>query len=463
MGRRERFDHAVVIGGSMAGLLAARVLGDHFRRVAILERDPVHDYPESRKGQPQTRHLHGLLAAGLQTMLAYFPDLREALAAAGSYTGDMGEGMNWYTHGGYRRRLHLGMDGATMSRPFLEHLVRQRVRALPNVSLRDNCAVRELLSTADRAQVTGVVVEQRATSEAAELRADLVVDCSGRASRAPQWLEALGYAAAPETVVQVNVGYASRLYRRDPADPRGAQWTLYTPEAPAETRFAGLFPIEGDRWIVSMGGWNGDYAPADEAGFLAYARSLPMPDIYQVISRAEPASEIVAHRYRASRRRHYERLDRFPDGLLVLGDALCSFNPTYGQGMTSAAVQAQALDRLLAEGRAGLDDLAPAFFRRAAKVVDIPWQLSVGEDFRFPGTVGEKPRGIDVINRYVARVHRATHHDEVVSRAFLRVMNLLAPPQSLFHPRIVWRVLRNQRSAVSRQPFAVSYQPPASG
>ena len=241
-----------------------------------------------------------------------------------------------------------------------------------------------------------------------KLIADLVVDCTGRGSRSPQWLAGLGYAAPSESEVKVDVGYATRSYRRNPAEAGASDWILCTPEAPAETRFGGMFPVEGDRWIVSIGGWMGDHAPTDEPGFLEYARNLPAPDIYNIISRSEPLSDITPHKFPSSLRRHYEKLARFPEGYLVLGDAICSFNPTYGQGMTSAAMQAAALDTLLVERKGNLAGLAPAFFKRAAKIMDTPWQLAVGEDFRFPQTTGPKPGGADSINRYVAQVHRAT-------------------------------------------------------
>jgi 2-polyprenyl-6-methoxyphenol hydroxylase-like FAD-dependent oxidoreductase len=446
---------AIVMGGSMAGLITARVLSSHFEKVTILERDPVNNQPESRKGQPQTRHLHGLLAGGLQIFSRYFPDLLETLAQSDIFMGDMGENMIWYTHGGYRLPVRTGLQGVTTSRPFLEFQVRQRVLALPNVTLLDNCAVKQLLTTPDKRQVQGIRLENRGLSgQTTTLSADLVVDCTGRGSRSPHWLKELGYAAPPESEVKVDIGYASRLYRRDPNDLRGQRWTLITPDAPDETRFGGIFAIENGRWIVSMGGWGGDHCPSDEAGFLAFARALPAPDVYNIISQAEPLSEIIPHKLSSSLRRHYEKLKRFPQGFLVLGDAVASFNPTYGQGMTSAAMQAQELDRLL-EKRPSLHKLAPAFFKRTAKVVDIPWQMAVGEDFRFATTSGPKPPGTDFINRYVAKVNRVSQHDAVVSAAFLQVMNLLAPPPSLFKPRVLWRVLRGGKTAVTAQNYQV--------
>lgn len=439
--------HAIILGASMAGLLTARVLSDHFDRVTLVERDAVHPEPESRKGQPQTRHLHGLLAAGLDIMTRYYPDLPDALVAGGALVQDMAEMMQWYTYGGYRQRFTLGRKAAVMSRPFLESLIRQRTRARPNITLTDNCAVKELTTTADHARVTGVLVEQRGgeTSDRT-LIADLVVDCTGRGSRTPQWLTELGFDAPAESEVKVNVGYATRLYHRDPADPRSKEWILLTPEAPKETRFGGMFPIEGERWIVSLGGWMGDHAPTDESGFLEYARNLPAPDIYNLMNRSEPLSDIIPHKFSSSLRRHYEKLARFPESYLALGDAIGSFNPTYGQGMTSAAMQAAALDQLLTERGDNLAGLAPAFFKRAARIVDIPWQLAVGEDFRFPETTGPKPAGTDFINRYVAQVHRATRFDAEVCRAFLYVMNLLKPPSSLMTPGMMLRVWQANRS-----------------
>lgn len=439
--------HALVLGGSMAGLLVARVLSEHFRQVTIVERDPVSDRPESRKGQPQTRHLHGLLASGLNTLTHYYPDLQEALVQNGAMVADMAESMHWHSYGGFRKSFHLGLNAATMSRPLLESLVRQRTLARSNITLRDNTAVRGLLTSDDRQRVIGVEVENRSGSTAGEkLSADLVVDATGRGSRTPQWLTEMGYAAPPESEVKVDVGYATRLYRRDVNDPNSSSWLLSTPEAPKESRFGGIFPIEGDRWILSVGGWAGDYAPTDEAGFNEFVRTLPNPDIYRIVSTSEPISDIIPHKFPASLRRHYEKLERFPAGYLVLGDAISSFNPTYGQGMSSAILQAKALDGILADRAIGAEKLAGVFFKAAAKVVDIPWQLSVGEDFRFPQTTGPKPAGVDLLNRYVAAVHRATRFDEEVGRAFLKVMNLVEPPTSLMTPGMMWRVWRVNRA-----------------
>lgn len=440
-GSNTALKQAVVIGGSIAGLLAARVLSDHFEQVTILERDSVQDAPESRKGQAQTRHLHGLLAQGLIIFKEYFPGIEDELVAGGAVMGDMGEVMHWYQFGGYRIKFKSGLVNVTMSRPFLEYTVRRRVLSLPNVRLIDSCAVDELFSSPDKQRVTGVRFTRRGEGGVANsLTANLVVDASGRGSAAPKWLESLGYERPKETEVKVRFGYSTREYRRTQLEQGKFQVEMVAPTPPVGKHGAYLFPIEGGRWILTAGGYSGSNPPTDEAGLMAFVRDLDAPDIYNVISDAEPLTEIVPYRFPASLRRHYEKLERFPEGYLVLGDAMASLNPIYGQGMTSAAMQSKVLQGLLRQ-KGNAQGIWRAYFKNAARVVDLPWTLTVGEDFRYPETEGVKPPFIDLINAYVARVHRATQRDPVVYAQFLRVMNLMADPGSLMRPGILWRVL----------------------
>jgi 2-polyprenyl-6-methoxyphenol hydroxylase-like FAD-dependent oxidoreductase len=437
-------EHAVVIGASLAGLFAARVLSDHFGRVTLIERDPVHNRPESRKGQPQTRHLHGLLAQGKNIIERFFPGIERDLVEGGAIVADMGAATRWFHFGDYRVQFESGLMGMLMSRPFLEWHVRRRVLERPNVSLMAPCVVEELAADAGGTRVDGVMVSNgRDPPGAHAVTADLTLDACGRGSLSPRWLAGLGYDRPSEEEVKIRVGYATRLYRRRPDDLPGAVVAMVMSTPPKGKRLAALFPIEGERWIVTAGGWAGDHPPTDEEGYLRFMREMPAPDIYDVICRAEPLSDIVAYKFPANLRRNYQDLRRFPDGYLVLGDAVASFNPIYGQGMTSAAMQAEALDELL-RGQRPLGGFWRPYFKRIGRIVDLPWQMAVGEDFRFPETEGAKPFGVDLINAYVARVHRATHHDPVVYAQFLRAMNLLAPASSLMRPRIAWRVLRGR-------------------
>lgn len=430
--------HAVVIGGSIAGLFAARVLSDYFQQVTIIERDPIHDEPESRKGQPQTRHLHGVLEPARRFIRAYMPGVEQQLLDGGALSGDFGEMMRWYHFDDYRVHTHIGLNGLTLSRPFLEWHVRQSVTSRPNITLLAETPADSLLMDESRSRITGVNITRRAGEGGREtLDADLVVDASGRGSATPKWLTSLGYDTPEEEEVKVHFGYATRTYKRESDD---VKVLMVAPTPPKSKRGTFAFPIEGMRWIVTAGGWLGDHPPTDEAGFVEFIRSLPAPDIYDLVRQSEPLSDIVSYRYPSSRRFRYDKLPRFPDGLFVVGDAIASFNPIYGQGMSSAAMQVETLNEILKQP--DLHGVWRGFFRRTAKIIDLPWQLAVGEDFRYPETEGKRPPGIDFINRYVEQVHRATHRDPVVYAQFLQVMHLLAPPTSLMQPHIIWRVLR---------------------
>lgn len=424
----------------MGGLLTARVLSNHFEKVTIIEKDVVHRVAGSRKGQGHTSHLHGLLPSGLEIILKYFPGLQQEMVDHGASVVDFAESMNWYSYGGFKKRFVIGIEAIGITRPLLEHLVRERVLALPNVNLVDNTSVKQLITSEDRLEVTGVTAEGKGRGDTSFIASDLVVDATGRGSRSPQWLKEMGYGETQASEVKVNVGYTTRLYKRHPDDPLGKNWIYCSPRPPHEKRSGAVFAVEGNRWMVTVGGWHGENAPLDEKGYLEFVNSLPHKDIYDIVSRSEPLSELIQYKFSSSVRRHYERFSRFPSGYLVLGDAITSFNPIYGQGMTSAALQSVELDKLLNEKIAGRE-LTKTYFKRTAKIIDRIWLMATGEDFRFPETTGNRPFGINLVNKYIERIHLASITDEVVCAAFLKVMGLLKPPASLFYPGILWRVV----------------------
>ena len=209
--------------------------------------------------------------------------------------------------------------------------------------------------------------------------------------------------------------------------------------APPHGRNGVVLPWEDDRWIVTLGGFNGDFAPLDPAGFVEFARGLPTPEIYNLIKDAEPLTEPLPYRFPANQRRRYERLTRFPDGYLVFGDAICSFNPVYGQGMTVAANEAVVLQECLAHGSG---QLARRFFKNVSPIVDGPWSVAVGNDLQLPHVEGRRTRMDRFINWYIGKVHVAARQDAMVSLGFLRVVNMIAPATCLLHPRMALRVLR---------------------
>ncbi|MBB3084364.1 NAD(P)/FAD-dependent oxidoreductase [Geodermatophilus sabuli] len=430
--------HAVVVGGSMTGLLAARVVSEHFSAVTVLDRDELPTGPVPRKAVPQGRHIHFLQEAGRARLEELFPGFTDEVLAAGGVGFDPGRSLVWHLGGGYVRRTSSPYRMLWATRPLFEWCVRRRVSSIGTVSVRSGCTVRELVASPSGDRVVGVEVTDGAGGGTTRLDADLVVDARGRGSAVASWLEQAGYGPVPRDEVRVGIGYSSRFYARESIDWDRA--AIGIQHAAPDGRQGMVVPVEGDRWMVTLTGRLGNLPPSDDAGFLEFARTFAASDIHDAIRGLEPVSPIVTHRFPAGVRHRYERLPRFPERLIVMGDAIASYNPTYGQGISSAAMQATDLRRAL--GETGLEQLATRFFRRAARSIDIPWTVAVGGDFRFPATEGRKPIGTALTNRYLARLERGLHHDEEIVRAFGRVINLERPSSSLLHPRIVRRVLR---------------------
>ena len=433
--------HAIVIGGSIAGLLAARVLSERCSRVTVLDRDVLPACGMNRRGVPQGWHGHGLLASGLQVLKDLFPGIEDELLMRGATSGDVARDAIWYQHGCYKARVDVGLRAVLLSRALLEGVIRQRVTELPAVHLIDRTHVVGLVMDPSRTRVTGIRVQREERVGIECLDADLVVDASGRASRAPDWLGALGFGRPSVEEVKVGLGYTTRMYERKPEHLGGAVAAIIAPTPPRQTRAGFILAQEGGRWVVSLCGWTGDHAPPTASGFLEFARSLPRPDIYDVVRSATPLTDPVAFAYPANIRHRYERMPRFPECFVVMGDAIASFNPIYGQGMSCSALEAVELLRVLREPNP-LTRIGPRFFARVAKVVDIPWTMAVGADFAFKGVTGPRPRGTALVNRYIDGVHDAAATDRTVCQAFFNVANLLAPPSVLFRPGIAARVAR---------------------
>lgn len=441
-------DRAVVIGASISGLLAARVLANHFAHVTVVERDVLPPPGMPRKGVPQGRHAHVLLAHGLELLEGFFPGIEREMVDQGAFAGDLSEKSIWFSGGEYAPNFHTGLRGIQVSRPLLEGTIVRRLCNLPNVTVLENHDAVALVSKpagdGKGAHITGLRIADRSAGESAErvMEADLVVDAAGRGSRILAWLEALGYPRPEEEHIKMNLAYTTREFRRLPEHANGKSLAVVL--ASLTNRRGGvMLAVEGDRWIATLAGILGEAAPTDLEGFLEYASRLDAPDIYNVLKTAEPLGEGSAYKYPASQRRRFEKLARFSEGLLVVGDALCSFNPIYGQGMTTAASEAALLDECLREGVQGI---APRFFRRAARLLDSPWSISAGSDLSFPEVEGKRSRVGSMVGAYLTQLLIASRKDTSLNVAFQRVTNLMDPPQSLFRPGIVWRVIKARLS-----------------
>lgn len=451
-GMDRKSDHVVVLGASMAGLLAARVLADRYQRVTIVERDELPPVGQHRKGVPHGRHLHGLHPRGREILDELFPGFTAEVTAAGAVCCDvLGDG-RWQLSGHLLRQVHAGLPALLASRPLMEGHLRGRVLGLPQVSVLERNSVAGLLVAPGGREVTGVRVSD-AEGQLTEIEADLVVDATGRGSRTPRWLSELGYKAPAQDTVEIGLGYSTRMYRLRPG-AMGDDYLILVVGTLDNSRFGALAEIEGGRHMLTLGGIRGDYPPTDPAGFEEFARALPTADIGAAIAGAEPLDEPVLFRFPASTRNRYEKLREFPAGLLVIGDAVCSFNPVYGQGMTSAAMQAMALRRFLSAGRAGRAGTASRYFKDIASVVDIPWDIAVGADLAYPQVPGQRSVKVRLTNAYLPRLHAAAVDDGVLALSMIRVIGLKDRPEGLLRPGHLLRVLRGNLRRPARNSAA---------
>lgn len=387
------FDRAIVIGGGIVGLAAARVLADHYAQVTIVERDRPLDEVAVRPGVPQAHHPHNLQPQAQEILERYFPGLTEELVSRHAVRLGEADDVAFYYEGRWRNaRLNGRHALLACSRPLLEQSLYRRIDAHNRIDLLYGYEIAGLTTQAQGQRVAGVRLLPRpgTTGVARTLAGDLVFDASGRRSRAPQWLSELGLQPPEEWHIDVLVGYASRVYRR-PAD-LDANWKmLYVrPTPPEGTRGGIIMPMEDNTWSVALIGVGGDYPPTNESDFLAFARSLPTQRLYDAIKDAQPLGRIHGFRRAGNRVRRYDRLPRFLEGFLVGGDAAYALNPLYAQGMTAGLLTSEALAQVLEThpGRAIGDvrGLARAFQQHVSEAVEGPWRLATRTDWRWTTT-----------------------------------------------------------------------------
>jgi len=433
---------AVVLGGSMAGLLAARVLADAYADVVVVDRDTLTGVTDARRGVPQGRHAHALLARGAQILDELFPGLIRELAEAGRVQVDMGE-MQWTLEGQRLANSHTGLNAVSLTRPYLESRVRTRVSGIPNVTFAEEADITGLETTADRRQVTGVRIQDR-TPGAGErvLEADLIVHALGRGDRMSAWLNDLGYQSPEKDEVKIKLAYTTCEFML-PSRPLDNDRSIISLATPMNRHGAFFGRVDGDRHQLSLTSMQCEPPSADLEGVLECAKSLPVPDIYEAIRDGEACSEPVTIRFPNSVRHRYEHLSRFPERLLVMGDGVCSFNPVYGQGMTVAALESLVLRRHL---RRGQPPRPRPFFRDIAKVIDAPWAIAGGGDLAWPGVEGRRTMSTRMMNAYFGRVMFGMMFDSRITNSFMRVAGLVDPPRTLYYPRTLYRVLKQSRN-----------------
>jgi 2-polyprenyl-6-methoxyphenol hydroxylase-like FAD-dependent oxidoreductase len=428
--------HALVMGASVAGLLAARVLAEHFERVTVVEKDACPADGAPRAGVPQGRHTHILLPAGAQVLERLFPGRVAELVREGAKKFDYGRS-RFYAGGRWLPRVATGLDSFAQTRPFLEEHLRRWVGEIPNVRVVYETSVAALMFERAGARVVGVEIAGTGAPRQ-ELGADLLIDATGRPSRLPRWLAENGFGDVPETTIGIDLAYATGRFQV-PADALPDHPMLYIVGPPPEkTRVGVVFQVENGIVFIGLAGYHGDYPPAEMDGFLEYAKSLSQPDVYEVLSRAKLCGSIERFRIPTALRRHYRKMRRFPAGILPVGDTICSLDPVFGQGMTMAALEAEILSRCLFEG-AQDGALARSYLRAVDTCLDTAWTLCGAQNFRYPQTTGPRPFSYTAIQRYMDLMTDSS--DPVALTQVYRVLTLTAPPRVLLRPDIPLRAL----------------------
>jgi 2-polyprenyl-6-methoxyphenol hydroxylase-like FAD-dependent oxidoreductase len=440
---------AIVIGAGIGGLSAAAALAPFFTDVVVLERDALASQAEQRSGVPQGRHAHVILSSGMNALQQLLPDFDKALAAAGAVRYQAGLDLLIERPGfdPFPQR-DMGWQVYSASRPLLETTLRQALARLPNVTVRQRCSVKEILASDDGQRVTGLTFTH-ADGRAETCDATLVVDASGRAAPTLAFLQAHGHTVPQSSEIGVDFAYATAVFAMPQNAPDHWQAAMVFPDPRVSTLYALLLPIEGRRWMVSIGSAHGAQMPGDPNGFMDLLLQLRTPTIYNALRHAEREGEIARYAFPASTRRHFDHLPSFPVGLLPVGDSICRFNPVYGQGMSVAAMEAVALQdllRTLAPQDQPLAKLAPAFFTSLLPVIETPWAVA-NLDFMYPQTRGERPADLDMTLKFIAALNRVAAREPAVHKLMLQVQHLLKPRSAYQDPAIMQQVMAEMQSA----------------
>ncbi len=440
---------AIVIGAGAAGLIHAKVLSKHFQSVIILERDTLPDAmtPVHRKGIPQAYHQHILLMKGRELFETLFPGFDQELAGMGAPELSYSNDIELYVGHGKLPRFPSFLKVRPSRRIWIDSILRKRISALNNVEIRSGIHVQQLLFNQQENRVSGLVygysTKEKFVDQQIKLEADLVVDCSGRGSKIVKWLNSLGLADIKSTVIDPKLGYASCLLKI-PEYYSGVRGIEVAPHAPDNPRAAGLWEVEKGTWLLTLIGMAGEYPPNDLLGFKAFAKALPTQAITDILEQAEQISDIHSYRGTQNIWRHYEKIPDYPNGLLVMGDALCAFNPLHGQGLTLIARSAQLLDTRLVQGKnlSYSSKWAQTIYRKLNKVFLSAWMFAVSEDMRWPETVGRKVDWkLKLAYRFTDRLLLTSQHSKYITQTCLSVANMVRSPLSLLLPGILLRLL----------------------
>ncbi len=467
MHKKIKHQAAIIIGGGIAGLLAARTLCGHFKDIIIIEKDKYPSQDGPRNGTPQSNHIHVLLIKGKEILLRLFPDLERNLVAKGAHIVNLTNDVDYYVGTGYSIKFESNLTTIACTRQLLENEIRNEILEFPNVNVRENTRATGLVVAKDekteRSICKGVTVISTDTNSEEIIMGDLVVDTSGRESKTAEWLDQLGYGKPKETVVNSYIGYSTFRFKptsaqisQQPAAPDDEdddndnhkpiiKPIIILTKPPLNPRMGIIYPVEGSSWLIGILGVGKNYPPTDKQGFLQYTKKLETLDIYNAIKDFELSGPIYGYRTPGSRQYHYEKMKTWPENFVTYGDSVSSFNPFYGQGITVACIEAVTLDKVLRKHKKRNKDLlgySTTFQKKVSKINNLPWLLGTSEDFRWPSTEGIRPRIFtQYMQKYSHRVLLLTPKSKIAAKSFFEVMHMMRSPLILFHPIISLHIL----------------------
>lgn len=419
-------DRVVIIGASTTGLLAAAAVADSGRSVTVLDRDNLPSDPVARAGVPQGTQPHVFLQRGLLAAEQLLPGFRHDLLAVGAVAFDTAD-MAWLGEQGWASRTGRTFEVLSISRPLLEATLRRRVAELPDVQV------------VDGRQVVGLTTDQKhwtvGTEDGAEFHADLVIDASGRNSRLSTWLGNRLEGGIRTTEIDARVGYATRRYRGDPH--LGGIPGVLIASTPTTPRGGLAISVEHGDWLITALGVGDDRPPRDQAGFDAFLGGLRDPALLGIAERLEPMTDVMVHRQTANRRQHYDEKDGWPDGLVVMGDAFCAFNPVYGQGIAVGACEAVLVHDAVSSGTK--TGSAQKLHQQFARAVALPWSIATAADLQYP-TCQQSPTRLGALqNNWGRQLEKLSVHGNERA-AFVRssFYHLMGSPHRLLHPALIY-------------------------
>ncbi|MGE7632652.1 FAD-dependent monooxygenase [Bacillus paramycoides] len=438
------FNKAIVIGGSIAGKLAAKALSTTFKEVIILEAGERWNGIDPRKRVPQSNHPHVLLKGGEKAIEELFPNITNELIEAGSIVNNFTRDLKWHQFGLWKQPFIGEVHMIQQSRPMLESHIQNRIEQVSNITTKYEILVEALQVDEKRNKVYGVKAKclEKGTQE--EIHADIVVDASGFGSKSIGWLRAYDIEVKEEKV-RIDLFYATRMFRLKEDETLDYCNLLMSPSFPENPYGVLIQTIEDNRYFVTFSGYANEKAPRTDDEFYNFAENLSIPNVTDFLNKAEAITDIKTYKIPYQVRRRFDLVNNLPEGLLVVGDAQCRFDPVFGQGVSVAAMEAHQLQVLL-QGRKQLDKtFTQQFYKKAANIIETPWDMTTTEISRHPQLKRELTMKQKFQLWYTKQIYRLSASDSDVYIRLVRVMNLIRSPFHLFHPKVLLAVLLNRK------------------